>query len=368
VELIRSKKFLFTIVVVLLMVTSVLPGCNEELPPVEAEELVIPSSMTPFQVLNETANAGPRVKTWPFWQGGLTPDDIEQYGPQGASEEQLIGAFGAAFSELFYIKRNGRRAGYGLYKMVASIAVLKYENTEFAERSFINISETQELQGSTYGGIALRNGTYTLAPWEYEGIEWDETTMPCYLIHSDCFVIYLYGREDVTKDMLDRIIVAFGNDSANESEIELVKEIAQAEVAKGAEVTGGQPYCNLKGDVICYWFGVSKEGKASGSVVVGSSLYEHIIFQKGGGSPPSIPTADEVSSSVEKCLGLEVSSKDIGEPLRLVYATYSFYFAIYDIDGQLIGIDLLRKEAVPASELRMGIASPEQYRQYKEGK
>ena len=167
-----------------------------------------------------------------------------------------------------------------------------------------------------------------------------------------------------------------GNASA-ESDIELAKEIARVEVAKnvgvypeweGAEATGGQPYCDVGGDVICYWFAVSKEGKVLGSVVVGSSLYEHAIFQVGSGSPPSIPTADEVCSSVEKCLGLEVAQKDISEPLRLVYVTYSFYFAVYDIEGQLIGIDLVRKEAMPASELRMMIASPEQYRQYKEGR
>ena len=297
--------------------------------------------------------------------------------PQGATQEQFIEGFNACLPEFLYIKRDGKRAGYRPFGIVSYIAVLKYGDTESAERSFVNISETQELQDSTYGGIALKNSTYTLDPWWEESGYWEESTMPCYLIHSNCFIIYFYGRDDVAKDMLDRIIVAFGNDSANESDIELVKEIAQAEVAEnvgnrpkweGAEATGGQPYCNLEGDVICYWFAVSKEGDVLGSVVVGSSLYEHLIFQVGGGSPPQIPTADEVSSSVEKCLGLEVSSKDIGEPLRLVYATYSFYFAIYDIDGQLIGIDLLRKEAVPASELRMGIASPEQYKQYKEGK
>jgi hypothetical protein len=176
--------------------------------------------------------------------------------------------------------------------------------------------------------------------------------------------------------LLLAISPALGDASA-ESDIELAKEIARVEVAKnagdypeweGAEATGGQPYCDVEGNVICYWFAVSKEGKVLGSVVVGSSLYEHAIFQVGSGSPPPIPTADEVCSSVEKCLGLEVAQKDIGEPLRLVYVTYSFYFAVYDIEGQLIGIDLVRKEAVPASELMMMIASPEQYRQYKEGR
>jgi len=39
---------------------------------------------------------------------------------------------------------------------------------------------------------------------------WDESAVPYYLIQSNCFIIYLYGREDAANDMLDRIIVAFG--------------------------------------------------------------------------------------------------------------------------------------------------------------
>ena len=211
-------KILMPLVIIALMLTSVLPGCNRQ-PPVEADELVIPSSMSPYEVLKEITNAGPSIDTWPFMQGALTPDDIELWGPQGASEEPFIKGFGSVFPEISYTKRDGKQVGYGLYKLVLDISVLKYEDTESAERSFINIGEPEELQDSTYGGIDLKSGTYTL-PWWWEeleelGSEWDESTMPCYLIHSGCFVIHFYGREDVTKDMLDRIIVAFGNDSAN---------------------------------------------------------------------------------------------------------------------------------------------------------
>jgi hypothetical protein len=213
VELIKSKKFLFGIVVVLLLVTSVLPGCNRQ-PPVEADKLVIPSSLEPYEVLKEITNAGPSIGTFPFMLGPLSLDDIELWGPQGASEEPFIKGFGSSLPEIFYTKRDGKRVGYGLFKLVLDIAVLKYGDTESAERSFVNISETQELQDSTYGGIDLKNGTYTLPRWWEElgekGPEWDESTMPFYLIHSGCFVIYFYGREDLTKDMLDRIIVAFG--------------------------------------------------------------------------------------------------------------------------------------------------------------
>ena len=207
----KGNRLLFGIAVVLLLVTSVLFGCNNELPPVEADELVIPSYMSSYEVFGKIASTDTQIKTWPFWQGVWTAEYIDPYGmPEGASEEQFIIAFSARLAEAFYTKRDGKRAGYGLFEPVLRIVILKYEDTESAERSFINISETQELQDSTYGGIALKNGIHTLTWWEEESKDWDESTMPCYLIHSNCFVIHFFGREDVDKDILDRIIVAFG--------------------------------------------------------------------------------------------------------------------------------------------------------------
>jgi len=210
VEIMKSKKFLFGIVVVLLMVTSVLPGCNNELPPVEADKLVIPSSLSPYEVFNETANAGPQIKTWPFFQGKWSAEYMDPYAmPQGATEEQFIEGYGAGIPQSLYTKRDGKRVGYGLFKLVLFISVLKYEDTESAERSFTNISETQELRDSTYGGITLKSAIRSL-PWWEDTKMWDESAVPYYLIQSNCFVIYLYGREDVANDILDRIIVAFG--------------------------------------------------------------------------------------------------------------------------------------------------------------
>jgi hypothetical protein len=207
----KSKKFLFGIVVVLLTVTSVLPGCNEEMPPVEADKLVIPSSMSPYEVFNETANAGPPVRTYTYFQEKWSAEYMDPYAmPQGATEEQFSKGYGAYLAEFLYIKRDGKRAGYRPFGIVSSITILKYGDTESAERSFVNISETQEFQNLTYGGIALKNGTYTLDPWWEQYDYWDEPTMPCYLIHSGCFVIHFYGRQDDLNDMLDRIIVSFG--------------------------------------------------------------------------------------------------------------------------------------------------------------
>jgi len=202
----KGTRLLLGIVVVLLLVTSVLPGCNEE------QQLVIPSSMSPYEVFNETANAGPRIQTLPFFQVGWTAEYMEPDAmPQGATEEQFIEGYIAGIPQSLYIKRDGKQAGYAENKLVLRIGILKYEDMESAERSFTNISETQGLQNLTYGGIDLKNGTYSLPYWEeVEKYYWDESTVPYYLIHSGCFVIHLYGRQDVTKDMLDRIIVAFG--------------------------------------------------------------------------------------------------------------------------------------------------------------
>lgn len=212
----KSKKFLFGIVVVLLLVTSVLPGCNKELPPVEADELVIPSFLSSYEVFNETANAGPFIYTYPFSQGGWTAEDMDPYAmPQGATEEQFIEGYCAGIPEFLYIKRDGKQAGYAESKLVLYIAILKYEDMESAERSFVNISETQGLQNSTYEGIALKNGTYSLPFWWEDTKMWDESAVPYYLIQSNCFIIYLYGREDIAKDILDRIIAVFGVKSSS---------------------------------------------------------------------------------------------------------------------------------------------------------
>jgi len=53
---------------------------------------------------------------------------------------------------------------------------------------------------------------------------------------------------------------ALAGDASDDSDIERAREIAQGEIAGvvdvfpewgGAKVTGGQPYCNMEGDVIC---------------------------------------------------------------------------------------------------------------------
>jgi hypothetical protein len=203
-------KVLTVLMVVLLLVTSVLFGCNE------GQTLVIPSSMSPYEVFNETANAGPHIGLWPYFQEEWSAEYMDPYAmPEGATEEQFDEGFNAYLPESLYIKRDKEQAGFRVSGIVSYIAVLKYGDTQSTERSFISISETQEFQNLTYGGITLKNGTHTLDPWWEQYDYWEESTMPCYLIHSGCFILYFFGRDDVTKDALDRIIVAFGVESSS---------------------------------------------------------------------------------------------------------------------------------------------------------
>ena len=203
-------KVLMPLMIIALMFTLVLPGCNKEQP----TELVIPSSLTPVEVFREIAVINSYSEILPLLDDEWTAENMDPWDmPQGATEEQFIEGYHAVVPEVTYTKRNGERAGWGYYRMVLDIFVLKYEDTESAERSFVNISETQGLQNLTYEGITLKNGTHTLDPWfweEYEKYYWDEPSQPCYLIYSGCFVIYFYGRQDVINDMLERIIAAFG--------------------------------------------------------------------------------------------------------------------------------------------------------------
>lgn len=202
-------KVLMSLIVISLMITFVLPGCNGE----QTTGLVIPSSMTPVDVFNEVANAGPYIYILPFPYQDVWVAEymIPELMPQGALEEQFIEGYYAAPTELYYLKRDGKQVGYGEYTVVSWIVVLKYEDMESAERSFISISEAQGLHDSTYEGIALKSGTHTLTKWEQVDPElWDESVVPCYVIHSGCFVIHLYAREDVANDILERIIAAFG--------------------------------------------------------------------------------------------------------------------------------------------------------------
>jgi len=226
---------------VLLTAVLLLPGCARENqgPGGEpAKEIVIPSSLEPSYVFAGFVNTTPPLGVFLYMAGEWSRENMDPYAmPEGASEEGFLRGFGGDFPDILYTKKgetpketpnmsdwsdweawfftdsNTSEAANITSWLVLSFRVLKYENTEFAEKSFTNISVAQELQDSTYNGVALKSGIHSLDYWEED--EWEKSTALCYLIHSGCFIIYLYGQDDVARDALDRTIEAFGVESGS---------------------------------------------------------------------------------------------------------------------------------------------------------
>ena len=203
---------------VLLTVVLLLPGCaaeNQGSGGEPAKEIVIPTSLSePWEVIGPVLSTSPRAVSVlpPDFCGEWSREHIGLYDmPDGASIEGFLKGFGCGFPDLFYTKRNRRVAGIGGL-IVLDFCVLKYENAEFAESSYANISATLDLQDLTYQGVSLKSGIYPM-PWAEE--TWGTTNATCYFIHSDCFVICITGRDDVARDALDRTIEAFGVESSS---------------------------------------------------------------------------------------------------------------------------------------------------------
>jgi len=191
----KSKKFLFGVVVVLLLVTSVLPGCNKE------QQLVIPSSLSPYEVVEEIFPKNP----FRFIVG--TSLDTTNL-PKGACKEGFDGGYSEPFFGVWYIKRDGRPINQSM-ALILDFEVLKYQGTEFAQRSYDGIGEAYELQNLTYRNIALKAGVEPVSEEDAE-IVGGVSNVSWYLIQSGCFVICIDGHDDVAQDALDRTIDTFG--------------------------------------------------------------------------------------------------------------------------------------------------------------
>jgi hypothetical protein len=209
----KGNRLIRAMLAVLLTAVLLLPGCaaeNQGPGGEPAKEIVIPSSLEePWEVIGPVLNTSPRAVSVlpPFLCGEWSREHIGLYDmPEGASTEGFLKGFGCGFPDLFYTKRNRRVAGIGGL-IVLEFRVLKYENAEFAESSYANISATLELQDLTYQGVTLKSGIYPM-PWAEE--TWGATNATCYFIHYDSFVISIIGRDDVAQDALDRLIEAFG--------------------------------------------------------------------------------------------------------------------------------------------------------------
>ncbi len=172
--------------------------------------------------------------------------------------------------------------------------------------------------------------------------------------------------------------VAFAaGDKVTEEEVDVAQDAGQAWLDRiaaltgepsewiGAHLTAPQVYYDLKGQPNAYMFAMENDGMVVGHIIVGSSAYGYPVFQAGESAPPSIPTADEVKSSIERDLGLKIAKESIGEPSCLLYLGIDKLYAIYEVEGQTIGVNLISERATLASNLKSYMPSPEEYKAAK---
>ena len=115
-----------------------------------------------------------------------------------------------------------------------------------------------------------------------------------------------------------------------DEEVRLAQNAAQAFIERIANLThpqwkdasavAPQPYCDLEARVVCYMFGIGKDDRIMGHILVGSSLYNNALFQASETLPPSIPTSAEIEYSLKTWLGEEVNEASISKPVHLFYS------------------------------------------------
>jgi hypothetical protein len=133
-----------------------------------------------------------------------------------------------------------------------------------------------------------------------------------------------------------------------------------------ASLVSPQTYYDLQGRVISYQFAIVKDSEPIGNIMVGSLLYDHVVMQAGSSLPPSPPSPSEVALAASRDLGIQVGTDQIKETRR-AYLGFSSYAALYSVRGRTIAFDLRTRQAVDASELKTGMASPEEYHATRSG-
>lgn len=133
---------------------------------------------------------------------------------------------------------------------------------------------------------------------------------------------------------------------------------------KGALVVAPQIYCNLYGEVNTYLFSVAGERGIVGNILVGSSLYGYNVLQAGTAAPPAIPNNYEIGVALNK-IGIKVDTAKIGNPIKLLYLGVDEFYAVYEVAGKEVAVNLIFKKAILTSGLKPTMPSPQEYENAK---
>jgi hypothetical protein len=165
-----------------------------------------------------------------------------------------------------------------------------------------------------------------------------------------------------------------------ENEVDQARKVGQAwveEIAvidpemaewQGAYLTRALPFHNPKGEIIAYMFAVERNGKTVGRVLVGSAAYGYSILEGTKAPPFSIPSPAEVSSILRKEHGLQIPEITLGEPVLLLTHLLHGFFAVWELEGQVVGINLMTDYSFVAPRLealRSFVPSPLEYKAAK---
>ena len=159
--------------------------------------------------------------------------------------------------------------------------------------------------------------------------------------------------------------------AGGKNEVALAQEAGQAWLDStveppewiGADLTAPQVCYGLDGRPSAYMFAIENNGEVVGYIIVGSSAYSYPVFEAADCPPPSIPSANEVKSVLQRDLGLKV--EEIGKPTRLLYLGFDNLFAVYQAGGQEVAVNLVFDFAIPAASLTAAMPSPEEYKAKK---
>lgn len=157
-------------------------------------------------------------------------------------------------------------------------------------------------------------------------------------------------------------------------ELELARAVASLELGsdsvfqefEGASLVSAQPYYDMDGNLMCHMFGVGRNGETVGTIVVGNSAYDNVVFEAFTAPPPLAPSAADVQESLARDLSITVDEGSVAEPQCLLYLGPASVWALYEVDDDSFAVHLWTKRAVPASELKLTMSSPEQMREYGE--
>jgi hypothetical protein len=132
----------------------------------------------------------------------------------------------------------------------------------------------------------------------------------------------------------------------------------------GAELSAPVALYDLEGRLICFLFAIKKDGETVDTMTVGSSLYFNDLFDQLSGGLPMLPLASDVARIAEKDLDIRGTASD--KPERLLYLGRYDVYAVYEVHGQEVGVNLRSRRGALVSNLQMRISTPEQYARDRE--